>query len=248
MTAQQQNALKHAHESERCHHFHLTGRQCGSPALSGHRLCYYHQQTRRPKLPNYQLPLLEDAASVQFGLVQVARALEDKAYDAKTGALLLYALQTASANLRRLYDEREQQRHADERERSGSSMSTESFADIMIRGLGLRPPDEAESRATHAADAEPANAWPPQPFPNPLADALDADALEPAAIEDPSEQLSEGPYEEPARPRPAANVHHEPSFDEVFPLDPPAPAPPTRRGPASETPRPAGLPRRRGPA
>lgn len=235
MTRQQ--ALDHAHESDRCHHYHLTGRRCGSPALSGHRLCYYHQQTRRPKLPNYQLPLLEDATSVQFGLVQIVRALEDKAYDAKTCALLLYALQTASANLRRLQSERIQERLADEQKQSGSSMSTESFADLMIRGLGLRPPDPAEQPAPHLEDVEPEDAWPSQPFPRPLADALD-----PGENGNPTEVLREGPSEETDHLRPVANVNHEPSFDEVFPLDSPAPP---NRGPASETPRPAAIPRRR---
>lgn len=220
MTAQQQDALNHAHASERCHHVHLTGRQCGSPALSGHRLCYYHQQTRRPKLPNYKLPLLEDAASVQFGLVQVARALEDKAYDTKTGALLLYALQTASANLKRLQEEREHERLADEREQAGSGTSTESFRDLLIRGLGLRPPDPALDHVSAP------------PFADPLEHALGDD-------------FSEEPNDETDHKRPGANVKHEPSFDDMFPLDSPAPqAPPTRRGPASETPCPAGVARR----
>ncbi len=230
-----QEALQYAHEAERCHHYHLTGRQCGSPALGGHRLCYYHQRTRRPKLPNYRLPLLEDAASVQFGLVQVARALEDKAYDAKTGALLLYALQTASANLRRLHEEREQQRLADKREQSGSSTSTESFADILIRGLGLRPPDPASPNTVPLDDVESEEALNPQPF-----------ALDPSVSEDLSEDLTEGPNEATDHQRPGSNVKHELSFDEMFPLDPPVPPPPTRRGSASETPRPAGSPRRRG--
>ncbi|MGH9531443.1 MAG: hypothetical protein ACRD2Q_03565 [Terriglobales bacterium] len=210
-------ALNRAHESERCQHYHLTGRRCGSPALTGHRLCYYHQQTRRPKLPDYKLPLLEDAVSVQFGLVQVARALEDKAYDAKTGALLLYALQTASANLKRVQDEREYQRRADEQQKAGSSMSTESFADIMIRGLGLRELD------------------PPTPqIPNSLQDEL---------VEDFQEDPAEGPNEETDHRSPGANAKPEPTFDEMFPKDPP-----TRRGPVPASSRPAGTSRRRGSA
>ncbi len=175
-----QEALKHAHESERCQHFHLTGRQCGSPALAGRRLCYFHQRALHPKVPSYKLPLLEDAASVQFGLFQIARALEDKAYDSKTSALLLYALQTASANLRRVQEERECLRRADEREKEGPSTSHESFADIVIRGLGLRPPDAPKQSSAHFDDVDPLPDS--QPFPDPLQDALEAEFS--SAVED----------------------------------------------------------------
>ncbi|MGH9650411.1 MAG: hypothetical protein ACRD3I_08060, partial [Terriglobales bacterium] len=61
--------------------------------------------------------------------------------------------------------------------------------------------------------------------------------------DDLNEGLSEDPNQEVVHPRPAANAKHEPSFDEMFPKDPPAP--PARRGPNSAPPRPAGNPRRR---
>ena len=157
MTRQQQNALNRADDAPRCHHFHLDGRQCASPALTGRRLCYFHQRALRPKLPDYKLPLLEDAASVQFGLVQVVRALEDKAYDPKTSALLLYALQTASANLRRVQEERDWERRELERQSQPQPIRHESFAEIMIRGLGLREPDPPARPEAPAGDS-----WPPE--------------------------------------------------------------------------------------
>jgi hypothetical protein len=46
------------------------------------------------------LPTLEDANSVQLGLAGVMRQLVERQIDHKTAALLLYALQTASANLK----------------------------------------------------------------------------------------------------------------------------------------------------
>jgi hypothetical protein len=46
------------------------------------------------------LPTLEDANSVQLGLAGVIRQLVHRDIDHKTAALLLYALQTASANLK----------------------------------------------------------------------------------------------------------------------------------------------------
>lgn len=137
--------------------------------------------------------MLEDATSVQFGLVQVVRALEDKAYDAKTCALLLYALQTASANLKRV--EQERARELREQQAEKEPMSTESFADIMIRGLGLREPDPPARPQAPAADA-----WPP-------ADDSDAPFDTPSEINAPNPQSADSPAERrgpsPARRGPA---------------------------------------------
>ncbi len=47
------------------------------------------------------LPTLEDANSIQLGLVRVMELLARQQIDHRTGTLLLYALQTASANLNR---------------------------------------------------------------------------------------------------------------------------------------------------
>ena len=48
-----------------------------------------------------QFPVLEDANSIQVGLMHVMRLLVSGEMDSKTAGLLLYALQTASFNLRR---------------------------------------------------------------------------------------------------------------------------------------------------
>ena len=47
------------------------------------------------------LPTLEDANSIQVGLAEVMRLLVTTEVDHKTGALLLYLMQTASANMKR---------------------------------------------------------------------------------------------------------------------------------------------------
>jgi hypothetical protein len=46
------------------------------------------------------LPTLEDANSIQVGLAEMLRLLATSQIDHRTAALMLYALQTASANLR----------------------------------------------------------------------------------------------------------------------------------------------------
>jgi hypothetical protein len=49
----------------------------------------------------FELPLLEDANSIQLALMQVMRLILSGQIDGKTAGLLLYALQTASSNLAR---------------------------------------------------------------------------------------------------------------------------------------------------
>ncbi|MFY9841938.1 MAG: hypothetical protein ACLP0H_03985 [Terriglobales bacterium] len=92
----------------RCHHLKVNGTQCGSPALRREKHCYYHMRwhsgakfhanLRANEIAG--LPILEDANSIQVGLAEVMRQLVTKQIDHRTAGLLLYALQTASANLR----------------------------------------------------------------------------------------------------------------------------------------------------
>jgi hypothetical protein len=101
----------------RCQHIKVNGTQCGSPALRRSKFCFFHKrfQTERLSLHKSQvnqararrraaifdLPVLEDANSIQVSLMQIMRLLALEHLDAKTVGLLLYALQTASSNLRR---------------------------------------------------------------------------------------------------------------------------------------------------
>jgi len=95
----------------RCQHIKINGTQCGSPALRRNRFCYFHKRwcdqrirlnsaRARSKPAAFELPLLEDANSIQVALMQVMRLLASNQLDHKTAGLLLYALQTASVNLR----------------------------------------------------------------------------------------------------------------------------------------------------
>ncbi len=120
-----------------CHHLKANGVWCGSPALRGHRFCYFHHQWREdhaaaepearnsgaPSLsapgnsggpplsalplgrqggvvPPFELPLLEDANAIQVALQRVMQAILNDAIDNRKAGLLLYALQTASSNLK----------------------------------------------------------------------------------------------------------------------------------------------------
>ena len=93
----------------RCQHLKVNGTQCGSPALRSRRLCFFHNNVRAAKAEiladtsaprMFDLPLLEDANSVQMALMKVIQMLGSEQMDHRTAGLMLYALQTASSNLR----------------------------------------------------------------------------------------------------------------------------------------------------
>jgi hypothetical protein len=95
----------------RCQHLKTNGTQCGSPALRRNRFCYFHKRyqeerirlnldRRRRGTATFFLPVLEDANSIQMSLMQIVRLLLTGQIEHKTASLLLYGLQTASANLR----------------------------------------------------------------------------------------------------------------------------------------------------
>ena len=94
----------------RCQHIKINGTQCGSPALRRNKFCFFHKkwhderilingrQARRAR--SIDLPVLEDANSIQVALMQVMRMIMAGELDAQKAGLLLYGLQTASCNLR----------------------------------------------------------------------------------------------------------------------------------------------------
>jgi hypothetical protein len=95
----------------RCHHIKTNGVRCGSPSLHNQRFCYFHtrirqqeQRRRRRKATDLDFPFFEDATSVQWAIVQVTRALVEGKLDTRTAGLLLYALQTASLNLKSMHE------------------------------------------------------------------------------------------------------------------------------------------------
>ena len=102
----------------RCRHIKVNGTQCGSPALRNKNFCFYHQQNRPMSVPCYyeqeyplgeiDLPLFEDAHSIQAVLRQVVQMVLQKRLERKTASLLLYALQIASSNLKRMELEKPQ--------------------------------------------------------------------------------------------------------------------------------------------
>ena len=103
-----------------CQHIKTNGLQCGSPALHGHNHCYFHCQQydlrrrkRNAKPPACELPPLEDANAIQVAVMEIARALLEDRLELRRASLLLYALQIASSNLKRVnFEPLALQRHA----------------------------------------------------------------------------------------------------------------------------------------
>jgi hypothetical protein len=93
----------------RCRHVKVNGIQCGSPALRRRRYCFFHDRAQEQharimgnqfKQARFVVPLLEDANAVQLALMQVMQLLGSGQMEPKIAGLMLYALQTASGNLK----------------------------------------------------------------------------------------------------------------------------------------------------
>ena len=103
------NQLANASHAPRCRHIKVNGLPCGAPARHGRELCCFHDSAAR-RNREFVLPIIEDAASLQLALNKVLQAVVDKLIDPKTASSLLYGLQIAQANLKRLDSERRNER------------------------------------------------------------------------------------------------------------------------------------------
>jgi hypothetical protein len=103
-----------------CEHLKPGGLRCGSPAQHNEKYCFFHNRTRKivPKTNlfvldrsmkrlddpynAYEFPLLEDAAAVQMGFMQLIHGVAQDRFDAWKAKAILSALHGAAANLRQL--------------------------------------------------------------------------------------------------------------------------------------------------
>jgi hypothetical protein len=101
-----------SYTAARCRHIKISGTQCGSPALRSKIFCFYHHKDRPLPVPCFSdieyatgeinLPFFEDAHSIQAVIREVVQMVLQKRLERKTASLLLYALQIASSNLKRM--------------------------------------------------------------------------------------------------------------------------------------------------
>lgn len=94
-----------------CTHRMPNGSFCGSPALRGQNLCYFHnrqqssrqqlaQDRRRANTLRLYFPPLETIEDVQIALWAVVNSLADDRMDPARAAALLFGLQQVSLHLR----------------------------------------------------------------------------------------------------------------------------------------------------
>jgi hypothetical protein len=88
-----------------CEHLHDKGTRCGSPAVRGLALCYFHSRmTQRPTEKNgklrYPVPALESAESIQLAATHIAQALADDLIDSRKANSLLRALSIAMSSIK----------------------------------------------------------------------------------------------------------------------------------------------------
>jgi hypothetical protein len=140
-----------ANLAPRCQHTKLNGAPCAAPARRGGNYCVFHDAAHA-KQPDDALRMVEDAMSLQYALFQVMRLLTDKAVDTKRVALMLYALQIAASNLKRLHEETKETANAADMAQEKSLMKE------LLEVLQL-PETEAERLAEEmAAEQERQNA------------------------------------------------------------------------------------------
>ena len=149
----------------RCRHIKASGTQCGSPALRDKNFCYYHQLHRPWAVECYSeskwatgeitLPYFEDAHSIQSVIRQVVQMVLQKRIERNTASLLLYALQIASSNLKRMELEKPKP------EQVVTDLETESetpTAALIEEETARESSDESSTSAQHEWDARPVNA------------------------------------------------------------------------------------------
>ena len=104
-------------EIRRCRHVKTNGTQCGSPALKGKELCFYHEQNQPREVELYldgdrycdgtiMIPPFEDAHSIQMVLRHIVQLMLQRRIERKDAGLALYALQIASGNLKQMQAEK----------------------------------------------------------------------------------------------------------------------------------------------
>jgi hypothetical protein len=84
-----------------CNHTFPDRHRCGSPALRGEHLCYYHHPSRKPAANTrarrgFNLPIPTDQQTLQHALSEVIVRLAANKLDVHRAGLLLYSLQIAS--------------------------------------------------------------------------------------------------------------------------------------------------------
>jgi hypothetical protein len=91
--------MQDANNAPRCMQVKVNGVRCGSPAMRGKPFCYFHHRFHNRPIED-GFPPLEDGSAIQWSLMQVLHGVLKGRIDLKQASVLIYGLQTASANLK----------------------------------------------------------------------------------------------------------------------------------------------------
>ncbi|HEY6307059.1 MAG TPA: hypothetical protein VI488_11460 [Candidatus Angelobacter sp.] len=157
--------LERAEQAPRCSHVKADGLRCGSPRMKTGVLCYAHQRMAEsrllvsPQTPRLPSMMMEDANSIQVALMEVTRALLGGQITDKTAGKLLYSLQIAASNLKRLtFHKAPEQMAVDEPVESADFRKQEAFSyEMLDQDLKLRLveiSDEVDRRLREKSDRQ----------------------------------------------------------------------------------------------
>ena len=88
-----------AKAAARCQAIKVSGGHCGAPARRKRRYCRFHERRAKPKPKDvFSFRYINDAASLQDGLVRLKRIIDSPNTDSKACGLTLYGLQIVAMN------------------------------------------------------------------------------------------------------------------------------------------------------
>src|SRR6185369_8022312 len=89
-----------------CEHIKENGEPCGSPALTGHVFCYFHQRLRepchRPGDFEYRLPVLDSSHAILMATQHIAQGVLDSTLEDRRARMLFSGLRLAMSALKQI--------------------------------------------------------------------------------------------------------------------------------------------------
>ncbi len=132
-----------------------------SPALRGEKLCHYHKVMGTPKVEidngpsgHTYLRAFEDAVAIQLAISDVCEMMLHRRIEPKEAAILLYAMQVASANMAHMNGVNGQRKHKGPKKSSAEPNSSAALSS-----------QEAPTEASTSHDSSASSSSAPEPLP-----------------------------------------------------------------------------------
>ena len=134
-----------------------------SPALRGEKFCHFHKVMGTPKTnidngpsSHAYLPVFEDAVAIQLAISDVCEMMLHRRIEPKEAAILLYAMQVASANMVHMNGEKSLRKHKSPKKSSAEPNSSvaQSSQEASMEAL-TKDSSANDSSATSSSAPEP---------------------------------------------------------------------------------------------